>query len=113
MSPALLWMIAALAAVGIEIFTVDLTFGLIAVGAASTRPEEFRCDATARSSERVSRSGPGHAGELADRLARDGHCRFLQCLGMRRVRMAGISNIFRRCAKFHRSACFGNHGSSN
>ncbi len=34
MSPALLWMIAALAAVGIEIFTVDLTFGLIAVGAA-------------------------------------------------------------------------------
>ena len=35
MSPALLWMIAALAAVGIEIFTVDLTFGLIAVGAAT------------------------------------------------------------------------------
>ena len=33
MSPALLWMIAALVAVGIEIFTVDLTFGLIAVGA--------------------------------------------------------------------------------
>ncbi|MCX6432680.1 MAG: NfeD family protein [Actinobacteria bacterium] len=35
MSPALLWMIAALVAVGIEIFTVDLTFGLIAVGAAT------------------------------------------------------------------------------
>ena len=33
MSPALLWMIAALVAVGVEIFTVDLTFGLIAVGA--------------------------------------------------------------------------------
>lgn len=33
MSPALLWMIAAIVAVGIEIFTVDLTFGLIAVGA--------------------------------------------------------------------------------
>ncbi len=33
MSPAALWMIVALAAVGIEIFTVDLTFGLIAVGA--------------------------------------------------------------------------------
>jgi membrane protein implicated in regulation of membrane protease activity len=33
MSPALLWMIAALLAVGVEIFTVDLTFGLIAVGA--------------------------------------------------------------------------------
>ena len=29
MSPALLWMIAALVAVGVEIFTVDLTFGLI------------------------------------------------------------------------------------
>ena len=35
MSPALLWMIAALIAVGAEIFTVDLTFGLIAVGAGS------------------------------------------------------------------------------
>ncbi len=35
MSPALLWMIAALVAVGAEIFTVDLTFGLIAVGAGS------------------------------------------------------------------------------
>jgi membrane protein implicated in regulation of membrane protease activity len=35
MSPALLWMIAALVAVGIEIFTVDLTFALIAVGAGS------------------------------------------------------------------------------
>lgn len=35
MSPALLWMIAALVAVGVEIFTVDLTFGLIAVGAGS------------------------------------------------------------------------------
>jgi membrane protein implicated in regulation of membrane protease activity len=33
MSPALLWMIAAIVAVGIEIFTVDLTFALIAVGA--------------------------------------------------------------------------------
>jgi membrane protein implicated in regulation of membrane protease activity len=33
MSPALLWMVAALVAVGIEIFTVDLTFALIAVGA--------------------------------------------------------------------------------
>jgi membrane protein implicated in regulation of membrane protease activity len=33
MAPALIWMIAALVAVGIEIFTVDLTFGLIAVGA--------------------------------------------------------------------------------
>lgn len=33
MSPALIWMIAALVAVGIEIFTVDLTFALIAVGA--------------------------------------------------------------------------------
>ena len=35
MSPALLWMVAALVAVGVEIFTVDLTFGLIAVGAGS------------------------------------------------------------------------------
>jgi len=35
MSPALLWMIAALVAVGVEIFTVDLTFGLIAIGAGS------------------------------------------------------------------------------
>jgi membrane protein implicated in regulation of membrane protease activity len=35
MSPALLWMIAALAAVGIEVFTTDLTFALIGVGAAS------------------------------------------------------------------------------
>lgn len=33
MSPALLWLIAALAAVGIELFTADLTFALIAVGA--------------------------------------------------------------------------------
>jgi membrane protein implicated in regulation of membrane protease activity len=33
MSPALIWVIVALVAVGIEIFTVDLTFGLIAVGA--------------------------------------------------------------------------------
>ena len=33
MSSALLWMIAALVAVGVEIVTVDLTFGLIAVGA--------------------------------------------------------------------------------
>jgi membrane protein implicated in regulation of membrane protease activity len=33
MSPALLWLIAALAAVGIELFTTDLTFALIAVGA--------------------------------------------------------------------------------
>ncbi len=33
MTPAALWMIVALVAVGIEIFTVDLTFGLIAVGA--------------------------------------------------------------------------------
>jgi membrane protein implicated in regulation of membrane protease activity len=33
MSPALVWMIAAIVAVGVEIFTVDLTFGLIAVGA--------------------------------------------------------------------------------
>lgn len=35
MSPVWVWVIAALAAVGIEIFTVDLTFGLIAVGAGS------------------------------------------------------------------------------
>lgn len=35
MSPAIVWMIAALVAVGIEIFTVDLTFALIAVGAGS------------------------------------------------------------------------------
>ena len=35
MSSALLWMIAALVAVGVEIVTVDLTFGLIAVGAGS------------------------------------------------------------------------------
>lgn len=35
MSPAIMWMIAALVAVGIEIFTVDLTFALIAVGAGS------------------------------------------------------------------------------
>ncbi|MEI6361156.1 MAG: NfeD family protein [Actinomycetes bacterium] len=35
MSPALLWMIAALAAVGIEVFTTDLTFALIGVGAAT------------------------------------------------------------------------------
>lgn len=35
MSSALLWMIAAIVAVGVEIFTVDLTFGLIAVGAGS------------------------------------------------------------------------------
>ena len=33
MSPALLWVIVALVAVGIEVFTVDLTFALIAVGA--------------------------------------------------------------------------------
>lgn len=33
MSPALIWVIVALVAVGVEIFTVDLTFGLIAVGA--------------------------------------------------------------------------------
>lgn len=33
MSAALLWMVAALVAVGIEVVTVDLTFGLIAVGA--------------------------------------------------------------------------------
>lgn len=35
MSPALLWMTVALVAVGVEIFTVDLTFGLIAAGAGS------------------------------------------------------------------------------
>ena len=35
MSPALIWMIAALAAVGIEVFTTDLTFALIGVGAAT------------------------------------------------------------------------------
>ena len=35
MSPALVWLIAAAVAVGVEIFTVDLTFGLIAVGAGS------------------------------------------------------------------------------
>lgn len=35
MSPALVWMIAAIAAVGIEFFTADLTFALIAVGAGS------------------------------------------------------------------------------
>jgi membrane protein implicated in regulation of membrane protease activity len=35
MSPALLWMIAAIVAVGVELFTVDLTFALIAVGAGS------------------------------------------------------------------------------
>lgn len=33
MSPALVWVVVALLAVGIEIFTVDLTFALIAVGA--------------------------------------------------------------------------------
>lgn len=35
MSPALLWIVAALVAAGIEVFTVDLTFALIAVGAAT------------------------------------------------------------------------------
>lgn len=35
MAPALVWMIAAIAAVGIEFFTADLTFALIAVGAGS------------------------------------------------------------------------------
>ena len=35
MSPALVWMIAAIAAVGIEFVTTDLTFALIAVGAGS------------------------------------------------------------------------------
>ena len=33
MSTALLWMLVALTAIGVEIVTVDLTFGLIAVGA--------------------------------------------------------------------------------
>lgn len=33
MSPALLWLIVGLVCVGIEVFTVDLTFALIAVGA--------------------------------------------------------------------------------
>ena len=35
MSPAITWMVVAIVAAGIEIFTVDLTFGLIAVGAGS------------------------------------------------------------------------------
>lgn len=35
MAPALVWLVVALAAIGIEIFTVDLTFALIAVGAGS------------------------------------------------------------------------------
>ena len=35
MSAALVWMIAAVIAIGVEIFTVELTFGLIAVGAGS------------------------------------------------------------------------------
>lgn len=35
MSAALVWMIAAVAAIGVEIFTVELTFGIIAVGAGS------------------------------------------------------------------------------
>ena len=35
MSAALLWMIVALVAIGVEVVTVDLTFGLIAVGAGS------------------------------------------------------------------------------
>lgn len=35
MSAALVWMIAAVVAIGIEIFTVELTFGIIAVGAGS------------------------------------------------------------------------------
>lgn len=35
MSVALVWLIAALVALGIEILTVDLVFGLIAVGAGS------------------------------------------------------------------------------
>lgn len=35
MSAALVWMIAAIIAVGVEIVTVDLTFGIIAVGAGS------------------------------------------------------------------------------
>ncbi len=33
MSPALVWMVVALIAIVVEIFTVQLTFGLIAVGA--------------------------------------------------------------------------------
>ncbi|MHB1213194.1 MAG: NfeD family protein [Candidatus Nanopelagicales bacterium] len=33
MSPAVMWMAVALVAIGIEVFMVDLTFGLIAVGA--------------------------------------------------------------------------------
>lgn len=33
MSAALLWMVVALVAIGVEVVTVDLTFGLIAVGA--------------------------------------------------------------------------------
>lgn len=33
MSSALIWMTVAIVAAGIEVFTVDLTFGLIAVGA--------------------------------------------------------------------------------
>jgi membrane protein implicated in regulation of membrane protease activity len=35
MSPALIWMTVALVAVGIEVFTTDLTFALIGVGAAT------------------------------------------------------------------------------
>jgi membrane protein implicated in regulation of membrane protease activity len=35
MSPALIWMSIALLAVGIEVFTTDLTFALIGVGAAT------------------------------------------------------------------------------
>jgi len=35
MSPALIWMTVALVAVGIEVFTTDLTFALIGVGAAA------------------------------------------------------------------------------
>jgi len=35
MSAAVAWMVVALVAIGVEIFTVDLTFGLIAVGAGS------------------------------------------------------------------------------
>jgi membrane protein implicated in regulation of membrane protease activity len=35
MSPALIWMTVALLAVGIEVFTTDLTFALIGVGAAT------------------------------------------------------------------------------
>jgi len=33
--PALLWLVAAIAAAGIELFTTDLTFALIGVGAAT------------------------------------------------------------------------------